>query len=155
MKTLRAMLLISAVGFACTTHEQQGAQAPASSSTTTSTPERAPQVEDRTRSALMNSRISDLRVLFQPRAKISELENRKTCLILLSGAVHGQEVLIEGEPSLREVMSRSTYGAKYDGQLRVASHDSIIQTTIVGYDPDKALKIPVHPGDLIFVQGRN
>lgn len=103
----------------------------------------------------MNRRLGDLRVLFQPRSKISELENRETCLILGAGAVDGQEVRIQGNPSLREVMARSAYGGKYDGQLRVVSHDSIIQTTIVGYNPDEALKIPVHQGDLIFVQGRN
>jgi hypothetical protein len=154
MKILYTTLLIFSAALGCTTHREHTTHV-AGTSSSAIIAQSPKQVEDRTRLALKNSRISDLRVLFEPRSKISDLQNRKTCFILLSSATHGQEVPVQVDTSLHEVMSHSTYGGEYDGQLRVISRDSIIQTTIVGYNPNKALEILVHPGDLIFVQGRD
>jgi hypothetical protein len=55
-----------------------------------------------------------------------------------------------------EELVRLLYGERgYDGQIKVVSRDSIVQTPIEEYNPEKQTKMFVHPGDLVFILGRD
>lgn len=47
------------------------------------------------------------------------------------------------------------HGKPYDGQVKVVSQNSIVQTSIETYDPSEQGKIEVNPGDLVFLGARD
>ena len=110
---------------------------------------------DKIRAALEHRRIRNFRLFFQAGSEIKEMEDGRECLVRLGwNPSRTWVVALETDVSLQGVMKRSL-GGEYEGQLRVISRDRIVQTTIVGFNPSEATQIQVHPGDLIFVQGRD
>ena len=104
---------------------------------------------------LSGARTKDLRTFFQSEDMIRNLENRGACSIEPKGAVSKRVELPVGRGVSLDVVIRSLYGGAYDGQIKVVSRDSILQTPIVEYAPESQRNIIVHPGDLVFIQGRD
>src|SRR5262249_44676641 len=103
---------------------------------------------------LTQYRTTDLRTLFRSEADIKKLEKQNLCSLEPSGAITKRKEIFVGNGSTLRNVIWLFYGHDYDGQVKVASQDSIVQTTIVGYNPPEQTNIMVHPGDLLFIQGR-
>jgi hypothetical protein len=49
---------------------------------------------------------------------------------------------------------RAFKGSDYDGQVKVISRDSIVQTPLATYEPERQKIIHVWPGDLVLIEAR-
>ena len=104
-------------------------------------------------SKMENRRILDMRSLFRPQAQIEELKNRQVCSVKYASAPE-VEIFVASGKSLKAVI-KSFRGNEYDGQIRVVSQDTIVQTSRHTYNPSQQETIQVNPGDLVFVQARD
>lgn len=100
-------------------------------------------------------RTRDLRRLFRPVSFIEDLEKKHSCSVEsgLRGSRAFQSDVGDGVP-LNQLI-RSLYGKDYDGQVKLISRDRIMQTSIVEYNPAEQANMFVHPGDLVFILGRD
>ncbi len=100
--------------------------------------------------------LTDLRKLFVSSAVIEALKKQEACLIIMVGMSQTRkwEVAVSDAKWLDQVLLNSPLRSVYDGQVRVISRDSILQTPLAEYRPAAASSIPVRPGALVYLQGR-
>jgi hypothetical protein len=103
-------------------------------------------------SQIAHHRTSDFRSLFLPQAEIERLESQQLCKVEYYR--NKKEIPIGSSMPLNKVILLYTKNG-YDGQIKVISHDAILQTSLENYDPSEQERITVRPGDLVYVQGRD
>jgi len=96
----------------------------------------------------------DLRVLFRSKDDISALERRRLCSIEPVGIVTRRREVTVGDGMTLDKVIRLLFGGGYDGQVKVVSRNSIVQTPLTDYRPTELANIEVRPGDLVFIEGR-
>jgi hypothetical protein len=121
-----------------------------------STPPRqtTPPAPDSVGARIEAHRTRDLRTLFRSVETIRILEEKQVCLI--QGGLprsNSIERNVGNGLSLKQVIDL-IFSNGYDGQVKVVSRDSIVQTPLEDYDPGKQASILVRPGDLVFILGR-
>ena len=105
--------------------------------------------------AIGRYRTYDLRDLFLTRSEIEHLEARRSCLVDSVGyASARREISVGSGLSLDKVIQELLHHP-YDGQIKVISRDSIIQTPRVTYEPERQKSIQVNPGDLVLILARD
>jgi hypothetical protein len=104
-------------------------------------------------SILEAHRVRDLRALFRFQYEVDQLEKRSSCVVKYGRVTNHFEVRVPQKTTLRDLLI-SIGNPNYDGQARVISSNSIIQTPIYDFEHRAASNIIVHAGDLIFLQGR-
>ena len=114
-----------------------------------------PLPQDSSISRIERNRTRDLRTLFRAPAAIQSLENAHACLVESGwrGSHAFEKHVGNGLPLDRLI--KQLYGESYDGQVKLISQDSIVQTSLVEYNPGKQAEMFVHPGDLVFILGRD
>ena len=104
----------------------------------------------------VTKRIRDLRCLLRSEQDISDFDNRQLCSVIMIGKYNRSIVNIPiGDGMTLDKVMLLRFGKEYDGQIKVVSQDSIIQTSIKKYKPSEQITIQVHPGDLVFIDGRD
>jgi len=102
----------------------------------------------------VTKRIIDLRCLYLSQHDIRDLESRQLCsVIMISEYVKWNDNIPTGDGMPLDKILSLRFGKAYDGQVKVVSQDSIIQTSIKTYNPKEQMAIKVHPGDLVFING--
>jgi hypothetical protein len=95
----------------------------------------------------------DLRELFVTRTEVEQLTKRGACLVFGVMLVSEREIPIGQSRCLHEVVMQALKSA-YDGQVKVVSRNTIVQTPMDTYAPERQMTMPVKPGDLVFIVGR-
>jgi hypothetical protein len=97
----------------------------------------------------------DLRILFRSPDLIRRLERENACLVVtgLGGARSAQRTVGRDGCSVAQFMRRS-FTNGYDGQVKVVSRDSIVQTPVLEYDEGKQSEMQIRPGDLVLIMPR-
>jgi hypothetical protein len=106
-------------------------------------------------SRFATQRTEDLRIIFRSEEDIGDLKRQKLCsVMMIAKFTHSiQNIPVGDGLTLDKIMLRR-FGQEYDGQIKVVSKNSIIQTSIDVYNPGEQTNILVHPGDLVFINGR-
>jgi len=104
----------------------------------------------------LTQRSEDLRFYLFAEQEVKDLIKQQMCLVVVAGKYNRSSVRIPIGTglSLDKVMVQR-FGHEYDGQVKVVSQNTIIQTSIIKYNPSDQLNIQVHPGDLVFINGRD
>jgi len=110
---------------------------------------------DGLRLKLEKQRTRDLRTLFRPEEIIEALERRRACSVGVGMIQAPPREVFVGDGQTLDWVIIKFMGHEYDGQIKVISRDSIVQTPRATFEPGQQKTIQVHPGDLIFVQGRD
>src|SRR6267154_3111738 len=104
----------------------------------------------------VTKRIRDLRCLLRSKQDIRDFDKRQLCSVIMIGKYNRSIVNIPiGDGMTLDKVMLLRFGKEYDGQIKVVSQDSIIQTSIKKYKPSEQITIQVHPGDLVFIDGRD
>jgi hypothetical protein len=95
----------------------------------------------------------DLRFLFRTESEIHQMQSNHVCLIEAGGRASSEHTFFVGDGQSLEKVVFDYLGSKYDGQIKVIARDSITQTPLVTYEPERQKDIWVKPGDLVFILG--
>jgi len=98
----------------------------------------------------------DLRMLFRSADLIRRLERENACLVVtgLGGSRSSQRTVGRDGCSVAEFMRQHFGNNGYDGQVKVVSKDSIVQTPALEYNPGKQSEMQIRPGDLVLIMPR-
>lgn len=105
--------------------------------------------------AVVIGRTADLRALFRPEAMVRRLERIRACSVEPGGNISRRLQVPVGNGLALDEVVRLVYGHRYDGQIKVVSRDSIVQTSLANWNPLSQAGIDVHPGDLVFIEPRD
>jgi len=98
-------------------------------------------------------RTEDLRCIFR---SMKDLKRQKLCSVMMMAKfTHSIQNIAVGDGLTLDKVILRRFGQEYDGQIKVISQNSIIQTPIDVYNPGEQTNILVHPGDLVFIDGRD
>lgn len=105
--------------------------------------------------SIIFKRTVDLRACFRSLQDIEQMEREGVCSIEAGGVISQRRTIHVGLGMPLNRVIELLYGHSYDGQIKVVSCNSILQTSQVIYQPEEQSKINVGPGDLVCIGPRD
>ena len=106
-------------------------------------------------SQFLVERVVDFRSLVLSEQDVAELATNHLCSVRIGDKVSSKRAISTGDGRKLSEIVKAYLGEPYDGQVKVVSQNSIVQTSIETYDPSEQNQIEVHPGDLVFIDARD